>query len=268
MGINSAETMIGMIRKFGIVPFFRCGIPGWSIEENTDPNYWFYTSDELGPWDWKIDVVHEGDIAYGKFLSRKAAFATVEWYRHLMNWRRSAPKYRVALGAKCPAKTNGEKLLKYLAPMALQAIKENGALEMTDLRRICGERVTDYQIRTLGKNYQSLLRPSVKKNIIDTVMQFLDMGTWTVIGDFKRVYRGPTLEYKGWQRSSITTPDALFGCAAETQRSENPFWTKYLSEESAPAVRIDCTPEESRELLINHILEFFPAERENLEKII
>ncbi len=267
MIINSAESMIGMIRDFGIIPFFRCGIPGWSIEENTDPGYWFYTSDELGPWDWKIDTVREGDIAYGKFISRKAAFATVEWYHHLMNWRRANPKYRVALGEKYPAKTTGEKLLKYLSPTALRAIKENGSLEMTDLRRICGEQVTDFQIRALGRDYKPLLRPSVKKNVMDTVMQFLDMGTWTVTGDFRRVYRGPNLEYHGWQRSSITTPDALFGFSVESHQSENPFWAKFI--DNGPAeISADCTPEESRELLISHILGFFPTERKVLEKII
>ena len=67
---------------------------GWSIEELTHPDFWFYSSDVLGPWDWKIDAIHEGMI-YGKYISRRSAFATEEMYRHLMNWRRSLPKYPV-----------------------------------------------------------------------------------------------------------------------------------------------------------------------------
>ena len=81
--IISPERMIAGIRELGIVPFFRSRVPGWSVEDQTDPDFWFYTSDVLGPWDWKIDAVREGDIAYGKFLSGKAAFATTRWYRHL-----------------------------------------------------------------------------------------------------------------------------------------------------------------------------------------
>lgn len=263
--VNSAETMIGTIREFGIIPFFRSGIPGWSIEELTDPDCWFYSSDVLGPWDWKIDVVREGDIAYGKFLSNKASFATVEWYRHLMNWRRANPKYRMALGEKFPAKTRSEKLMKYLSSVALEAIREHGALEMAELRSICGKKVTDYQIRSLGGRYSEVLRPSVKKNVMDSVMQFLDMGTWTVIGDFRRVYRGPNLEYTGWQRSSITSPDDLFG--SEGQSSERPFWASVF-DDKADTVAVDCTPEESRQILIDHIAWFFPEERDAISKMI
>ena len=86
---------------------------GWSIEEMTAPGCWFTDEEEggtLGPWDWKIEAVREGDIAYGKYLGGKAAFATVEWYRELMNWRRSIPKYRMALGESFKASTSSEKL--------------------------------------------------------------------------------------------------------------------------------------------------------------
>ncbi|MEE1080891.1 MAG: hypothetical protein U0L19_07220 [Bacteroidales bacterium] len=38
----------------------------------TYPEYWFTSSDQLGPWDWKISVIRESDIAYGKFLGGAA----------------------------------------------------------------------------------------------------------------------------------------------------------------------------------------------------
>ena len=31
--IDSPERMIEVIREYGIIPFFRCGVPGWSVEE-------------------------------------------------------------------------------------------------------------------------------------------------------------------------------------------------------------------------------------------
>ena len=102
--IDSPEAMVAAIRHFGILPFFRCGIPGWSVEECTAPGCWFFEDDAiLGPWDWKIDAVREGDIAYGKFLGGKAAFATAAWYKELMNWRRSQPRWRMALGERYKA---------------------------------------------------------------------------------------------------------------------------------------------------------------------
>lgn len=38
----------------------------------TYPEYWFTSSDQLGPWDWKISVIRESDIAYGKSLGGAA----------------------------------------------------------------------------------------------------------------------------------------------------------------------------------------------------
>ena len=44
--IDSPERMIEVIREHGIIPFFRCGVPGWSIEEMTAPGCWF-TDEEI-----------------------------------------------------------------------------------------------------------------------------------------------------------------------------------------------------------------------------
>ena len=47
----------------GFLPFFRCGIPGFSIEERIAPEYWF--SDEAeGAWEWKGPVIREGHCAW------------------------------------------------------------------------------------------------------------------------------------------------------------------------------------------------------------
>ena len=244
--INSPEAMVRAIRRFGVLPFFRNAVPGWSVEEMTAPGYWFFEEeDELGPWDWKVDVVREGDIAYGKFLGGKAAFATVPWYRELMNWRRSLPRYRIALGEEYKAATAGERQMQRLSPVALGAIREAGALESRELRLRCG----------------------VKKNVMDTVTQFLQMGTWTVIGDIQRVYRGADLHYSGWQRASHTTPDELFG--SDTPGSDAPFWARRFEDSAGQAPVPSCTPEESRRKLIDHVLGFFAdADLKALQKII
>ena len=251
--IGSPEAMTAAIRHYGILPFFRCGIPGWSVEELTAPGCWIFEDDTdvLGPWDWKIDAVREGDIAYGKFLGGKAAFATVQWYRELMVWRRSQARWRMALGERFKASSQHDKLMKALAPIALDAIREAGALESRELRTICAQRLTPAQLRSLGADYRKKLTPTVRKNVMDSVVQFLQMGTWTVIGDFERVYRSPQLTYEGWQRASNTTPDELFSLLPGF--------------DAAPA----GTPEQSREAIIGHILSFFPtADGKILERLI
>ena len=104
-----------------------------------------------------------------------------------------------------------------------------------------------------------MLTPTVKKNVMDSVIQFLQMGTWAVIGDFERVYRGPELTYVGWQRASNTTPDELFAIPVIPTAARslvNPLAT-------------DLTPANSREKLIAHIREFFPdADPKVLEKLL
>ena len=266
--INSPESMVSAIREFGVLPLFRSSIPGWSVEDMTAPGCWFDTEDVLGPWDWKVDAVRQGDIAYGRFIDGKAAFATLEWYRHLMNWRRSLPRYRMALGEKYKASTNGDRLNKAFAPAILSAVKADGEIKAEGLRAVCTAAVTPSLLKSLGANYKPLLVPSVKKNIYDGVVRFLQMGTWLVVGDIERVYRGPNLTYSGWQRSSLTTPDELFG-AARTEASA-PTWARMFEQETGSgALKPGCSPEESREKIIFHILQNEPqAGRETLLKLI
>ena len=263
--LTSAQSMIEAIREIGIVPFSRNRVRGWSIEEMTHPDWWFTTSDELGPWDWKIDAVHEG-LLYGKFISRKSTFATGQMYRHLMNWRRSLPKYRVAEGVRCRAVTIDERLQKYLSPTLLSAIREHESLETSEIRSLLEETIPMGTRKKVGGHVEKYLIPKVTKQAVDFLLGFLDMGTWTVIGDITRVYRGANCEYKGWQRNTVTTPDALFKVLDNP--SENPFWAKYVDDYAENENVIDCSPEESRLFIIDHLTELFPGEREQFEKVI
>ena len=173
--IASAEAMLDVIRQLGIVPFFENVIPGYSIEEMTAPENWFDTQEDLSytPWDWKIPCVQSGEIAYGKFLlNGKAAFATVEWYRELRNYRQSLEKYR--------PDADQQQVLDYLAA--------NGSIGIKEIRGLLG----------------------VKKSAADALITRLQMQCRVVTGDITRVYRGPDLHYNGWQVSSFCTPESLF----------------------------------------------------------
>ena len=175
--VVSAETMLDAIEALGIVPFFENPILGYSIEEMTPRENWFDGQEDLRltPWDWKIPCVQSGDVAYGKFLwGGKAAFATVEWYAELMNWRRSQEKYRPL--------PDQQRVLDYLA--------EHDTIGIKEIRALLG----------------------VKKSAADALMTKLQMQCRAVTGDITRVYRGPDLHYNGWQVSSFCTPESLF-CA-------------------------------------------------------
>ncbi len=170
--VLSADGMLSLIKEYQLIPFFVNPIPGYSVEEHTPPDLWF-TEDNLGPWDWKIECVRSGDIAYGKFLfGGKAAFATVDVYREIMNWRRSLPKYKPT--------PDQQKVLDYL--------EEQGSITVPEVRKLMG----------------------VTKSAADALLARIQMQSRIITGDITRVYRGMDLKYSGWQRSSFCTPEALF----------------------------------------------------------
>ena len=177
--INGPEAMVDAVLELGIIPFFANPIKGFSIEEMTPAEHWF-DSEDLGPWDWKIACVQSGRIAYGKFLySGKAAFASIEYYRELMNYRRSLPKYQPA-GAQIAV---------------LDYVQRHGDITIKEVRSLLG----------------------VKKSAADAVIAKLQQQTRLITGDFQRVYRGADLHYSGWQTASFTTPEAMFSETEEAK---------------------------------------------------
>lgn len=332
--IRSAQDMMAVIEEIGIIPFSKNRVRGWSIEELTHPDWWPFTSGELGVWDWKVDAVREG-FFYGKFIARKAAFATNQMYRHLMNWRRSLPQYvvaeggrgavdgrmaeggrgavgsrlaeggRGAVGSRGRAADGGRgkadsidaRLQKHLSPVLLSAIREHGTLDTSEIRILLEQELPMELRKKVGGHIEKYLIPKITKQAVDFLLGFLDMGTWTVVGDITRVSRGPDNEYKGWQRNSITTPDALLGadgnylngrCGSNKVndgdgwgsgnvdgcgggygswdgengrgggKSEVPYWARFLEDDSQTVLMPDCSPEESRQFILEHLTKLFP----------
>ena len=173
--VHNAESMYGTIQEWGLLPFFENLIPGYSVEELTPPRYWFDgEEDGLGPWDWKIECVRSGDIAYGKFLlGGKAAFATLPWYRELRNYRQSLPKYQPDAAQ--------QQILDYVD-------SHGGAITIREVRQLLG----------------------IKKSAADALIARLQMQCLLVTGDLLRVYRGEDLHYNGWQVASFCRPEDLF----------------------------------------------------------
>lgn len=211
--IVSAETMLRQVKDCGIVPFFENPIAGYSVEEMTDPYFWFDgEAGVLGPWDWKIDCVQSGDIFYGKFLcGGKAAFATMQWYRELRNYRQSLPKYALLPGPQT---------------QVMDYVRENGSITVKEVRALLG----------------------VKKSAADALLTKLQMQCRLVIGDIARVYRGPDLHYSGWQVASFCPPEDLAGSISFPGAPASfPF---AACDESIDSVHV---PDESRQLLSEHI---------------
>ena len=168
------------IREAGIIPFFKSDIPGYSIKEQTQPGFWFDDGDTLGPWDWKIDCLESGDIAYGKFLcGNKAAFATIPFYRELMNLRRATTQ----------PDQDGQKIMAYL--------EERGSITIKEVRALLG----------------------VKKAAADAAISKLQHQCRVVTGVIERVYRGPEQTYNGWQVAYFCMPESLFDDPLQTDHT-------------------------------------------------
>ena len=228
MKIVSPESMVAAIREAGIIPFFKGPVPGFSVEEMTPPEHWFDSSEELGPWDWKIDAVQSGDIAYGKFLcGGKAAFATVEWYAHLRNWRLSQARFNPDVAGR----------------KVLELMEKQGSVGSKDIRQLLG----------------------LKKAAADGVVTRLAHSTRLLIGDIQRVYRGPTLKYSGWQTCTFCTPEALFGSdviGSGASGTAAPVFGGFSPFSTEDPLDTGCTPSQSFDALLGHLRELLPEARE------
>ena len=227
--VRDADSMYRTIRRYGIIPFFENPIRGWSVEEMTPPEFWFSEEGaQLGPWDWKIDVLQRGDIAYGKYLcGGKAAFATVEWYRELKNWRRAQEKYRPV----------GEQVA------VMEYLIRNGSVSIREIRHLLG----------------------VKKSAADALITRLQMQCRVLTGDIQRVYRGADLHYNGWQVSSFCRPEDLFS-GGDAPAAFGGIVPVSLLEEDPLAT--DHTPEESLSLLTDHIASLTGASPALIQKLL
>lgn len=85
--ISTKEQLGSVISELGFLPFFPCGIKGFSLREHADPAVWFVEGVD-GPWEWKADV-----SVYGKLMKNKAVFITPEWYGVLACYRRDGYDY-------------------------------------------------------------------------------------------------------------------------------------------------------------------------------
>lgn len=180
--LRSAEDLAAWVAEAGFLPFFRCGIPGFSIEEHTPPELWFSATEE-GPWEWKGPVTRAGTCVYGKFFRNKAGFVSLDWLPDFANLRRDGYDF----DARCD-----EGLVPYPDREVYGAVAAHGSLLTPALKRLCGYG---------GKE---------GKKGFDAVITRLQMQTYVCVADFEYALDKYGRPY-GWGVARYTTPEALFG---------------------------------------------------------
>ena len=183
--IRTKQDLIDAVRTFGIVPFFRNSIPGFSIEEHVIPSVWYSGEDADWPvWEWKGPVIGEAGCAYGKFFERKAAFVSFEWFLELANWRRDGYDFDARYDDGLASRKDRDlyELVAANAPVLSRTVKALG-------------------------NYRKGGRTG-----FDTSLTRLQEQCYVVTGDFVYPVDRHGRTY-GWGTAQYTTPEKLFGAA-------------------------------------------------------
>lgn len=202
--LESATDIENCCLDIGFLPFFRCGIPGFSIEEHIAPEYWF--SDDEGAWEWKGPIIRDGQCAYGKFFNRKAGFISREWLPDWINYRRSR---RLAPDVDAAA----------LDDVVLQTIQIEGTATIQELRRLLG--FARGGRRRITRNYDSEIAEEDKISL-DPILTRLQMEMHLVIADFEYNHDRHGNPY-GWGIARYTTPEMLYGPLRVERTPEESF---------------------------------------------
>lgn len=193
--IASQQDLEDAALRYGILPFFRNNIKGFSIEEMTDPGLLFGGNEFEGCWEWKGPVVRNHTTAYGKFFRKKAGFVSKELLPFFLAYRRN--KYPVV-----PGSTD---------EMISDIISINDNITSTDLREsITGapKRRTAFDLPDLDVATINHGRKS-SRHIIEAPLQRLQMGGWICISDFRYKLTKKGERY-GWGVAEYSTPEMIF----------------------------------------------------------
>ena len=86
--LTSPGAVVEMVEEIGFLPLFRNSVPGFSVEEHTAPHAWWTGDEDSDPWEWRRLLAESGRVAYGKFFDKKAGFISPSWLPYFANYRR------------------------------------------------------------------------------------------------------------------------------------------------------------------------------------
>lgn len=175
--IKTMEDLYQMVQDTGFLPLFRNDIPGFSVEEHTDPVIWF-AKDAEGPWEWKGPLVKTGEVVYGKFFENKCAFISKDWFGDFMNYRRDGYDFEGRFN---------DHLASAKEKDILHIVEEHPDILSVNIRELAG---------------------SLKG--VDGILARLMMKCYLVNSDFSYRHTKDGRCY-GWGIARYSTPEQLFG---------------------------------------------------------
>lgn len=178
--IRTKQDLKDAVETFGIVPFFRNTLRGFSVAEHTAPEVWF--TDVPGPWEWKGPVIRETGCVYGKLFEGKAAYVRPDLYEDLANFRRDGYDF----DARC------DEGLVYYRDKALYELLDSRAPILSRDLKLWGN---------YGKDGQKGFDASITK---------LQMQCYVTVSDFVYLRDKNGKEY-GWGVAQYSTPEKQLG---------------------------------------------------------
>ena len=176
--IETMDELKELIHEVGLLPLFSCHVPGFAVMDITSPLYWWSDDPTRDPWQWRMALAAEGQVAYGKVFSGKAGFISLELYPDFANYRRDGYDFDALY-------EDGKAPRQWHDIMALfdkeQAVASN--------------RIKD--------------KSGVDKGLQGALTK-LQMRTYLTISQFKKRKNKRGEEY-GWPIADLTRPETLFG---------------------------------------------------------
>ena len=146
-----------------------------------DPLVWV-NGDTEGVWEWKGPVIRDTRCAYGKFLQKKAAFISADWFRDFALYRRDGYDYEGFFN---------DGYGSYRDKVLLELIEAHGPVLSKELKR-------------LG-NYRK-----GGASGFDTSVNRLQQQCFVLISDFRYMKDRLGNDY-GWGVAEYSTPEQFFG---------------------------------------------------------
>lgn len=231
--LKSADDLEQLVLRAGFIPYFAGVIPGFSVEEATDPDRLWNLED--GPWEWKGIVLRRMNVAYGHFARRKAAYVSLEILPDFLNFRRYC--YSV-FNKRTDTDRDSE---------VLETLRLHESLQSREIRNLCG----------FGRRRQSGLTPLEKltgpkasrPSGFEPLMTRLQMGGWVTIADFEYDTDSKG-NRRGWGIARYTTPEALYGNGIVAKA--DPWESFERIQKHLMTLGIDGADEKSTSRLINY----------------
>ncbi|MBO4927459.1 MAG: hypothetical protein J5379_04325 [Clostridiales bacterium] len=236
--VHTADELLDVIEKVGFLPLFSNRVPGFSVENMTDPTCWWAGNVKRDPWEWRVELTRTGKVAYGKFFGGRAGFISKKWFPYFANYRRDGYDFDARYDDGLAGRRE-----KLIMDLFLPEGMDPDQIKKTELEKNgCDEVLFTNEMKErsgFGKGGEKGFEGTLTK---------LQMQSYLVTKDFRqRVNKqGETF---GWAIAMMTLPEYLWGYD---------FVTKRYSEK----------PEESYNKIINQIKKHFDADEKTIRKVL